>query len=65
MSVPDKLGLVGGEILQDQRCQVSIFTQVQQVLEMQRVDPVLRVLVNDLIRDKKRLVRIRRSQSVD
>lgn len=65
MRISNEFGLVGWEILQDQCREVSIFTEKQQVFEMERVDSVLRVLVNDLIRDEERLVRVRSAQSVD
>lgn len=47
-----KLGLVILEMLENQGSQVSILTQVEEVLEMQRVDPILRVVLDDTMGDK-------------
>lgn len=47
-----EFSLVGWEMLEDQGGQVSIFTQVQQVLQVEGIDAVLRVLVDDLVGDE-------------
>lgn len=59
-----KFGLVILEMLENQGGQVSILTQVEEVLEMQRVDPILRIVLDDTMRDKQRLVRVWRTESV-
>jgi hypothetical protein len=64
MSVPDELGLVVREVLKQQGCQVSIFTKMEQVLHMERVDTVLRVVVDNGLGDKEWLVGVGSAESV-
>lgn len=65
MRISHELGLMPREVLQDQGREVSIFSEMKQVLHVQSVDPILRVVVNDLVGDEERLVRVRSAQSVD
>ena len=64
MSVPDELSLVHWEVLEQQRCQVTIFTEVEKVLHMQCVDTVLLVVLDDLVADEEWLVGVRSAQTV-
>ena len=63
--VPDKFGLVGGEVFENQGGEISILSEVQQVLHVKRINPIFLVFVNDLLRHKERLVRVGSSQSVN
>ena len=65
MSVPDELRLVVREVLEQQCGQVTIFTKVQQVLHVQGVDAILRVVVDDLVADEQGLVGIRGAETVE
>ena len=64
LSVPDELGLVVREVLKQQGCQVSIFTEMEQVLHMESVDAVLGVVVDDSLGNEERLVCVRSPESV-
>ena len=64
MSVPDELSLVHWEVLEQQRRQVTIFTEVEKVLHMQCVDTVLLVVLDDLVADEEWLVGVRGAQTV-
>ena len=64
MSVPDKLGLVVWEVLEQQGCQISIFTKMEQVLHMESVDAVLRVVIDDRLGDEEWLMGVRSAESV-
>jgi hypothetical protein len=65
MSVTDKLGLVRREMLQDQGSEVSIFTEQEQILQMQGIYPVLGVIVDDLVGNEQWFVRVRGAQPID
>ena len=65
MGITNELRLVRREMLQQQRRQVTIFTEVQQVLHVQCVDAVLRVVLDDLVADEQRLVRVRGTKTVE
>ena len=52
MSIPNELGLEEREVLEEQRSKVSIFTKMQKVLHMQRVNAILRVVVDKLVGDE-------------
>jgi len=65
VSIPDKLGLVGGEVFQEQSRQVTILSQVQQVLHMERIDPVLRIVVKKLIGDEEGFMGVWSAQAVE
>lgn len=65
MSIPDKLGLVGGEVFQEQSCQVTILSQVQQVLHMERIDSVFRIVVKKLIGDEEGFMGVWSAQAVE
>jgi hypothetical protein len=64
MCIPYKFGLVGREVLEHQCRQVSIFSEMKQVLEVQGIDSVLGVVVYDLVGNEERFVSIGRSQAV-
>jgi hypothetical protein len=51
-------------VLEDQSREVTVLTKVEQVLEVERVDAVLRVVVDDLVRDEERLARVGGAQTV-
>ena len=55
VSSEDVLCLVLGMVFQKTGCKVSIFSQVQQVLHVQRVHTDLRVCVDYILADKQRL----------
>ena len=52
MSIPDELRFEEGEVLEEQRSKVWIFTKMQKVLHMQCVDTILRVVVDKLVEDE-------------
>ena len=64
MRIPDELSLEVGEVLEQQGCQVSIFTEVEQVLHVQSVDTVLRVVPNDLVTNEERLVGVGGTEAI-
>jgi len=45
MSVANKLGFVHREVLQEERNEVSIFSEAQQILHVQNISMVLRVVL--------------------
>jgi hypothetical protein len=51
-------------VLEHECGQVPILSEMKQVLEMERVDPVFRVIVDDLVGDEEGLVRVGRAESV-
>jgi hypothetical protein len=53
LSVPDELGLVVREVFEQQGRQVSIFTKMEQVLHMEGVDAVLRVVIDNSFGDEE------------
>lgn len=61
MRITHEFRLVVAKVLEDQRRKVSIFTEMQQVFHVQGVHSILRITLDDLIRNEKRLVRIGRS----
>lgn len=64
MSIADELSLVVGEVFEQQGSQVTIFTEMQEVLHVQGVDAVLRVVFDDLIRNEEWLVRVVGAETV-
>ena len=54
MGITDELGLEVREVLQQQRRHETILSEVQQVLHVQSVDTVLRVVTNDCIGNEQR-----------
>lgn len=52
MRIPNKLGLVRRKVLEDQSREVSIFSEMQQVFHVERVDSVFLVFVDDLLRNE-------------
>jgi hypothetical protein len=64
VGVSDELGLVVPEVLKQQGCQVSIFTKMEQVLHMESVNAVLRVVVDDGLGDEEWLVGVGSAESV-
>ena len=65
MSVPNELCLETGEMLEEERGQVTIFTEMQQILHMQGIDAILRVVLDELVRDEQGLVCIGGSQAIE
>ena len=45
MSVANKLGFVHREVLQEERNEVSIFSEAQRILHVQNISTVLRVVL--------------------
>ena len=52
------------EILEE-RGQVTIFTEMQEILHMQGVDAVFRVVLDELVRNERGLVRVGGSQAME
>lgn len=50
MGVANKFGFVRREVLEYKGGQVTILTQMQEILQMKRVDAVFGIVVDDLIR---------------
>lgn len=65
MRISHELRLETREVLQQQSREVPILSEMQQILHMQCVDPVLRIVVYELVRDEQRLVRVRCPQAVE
>ena len=51
-------------MLEEQCREVSIFTEMEQVLHVQSVDTVLRVVPDDLVTDEERLVGIGGTEAI-
>ena len=64
MGVSNEFSLVSREVLEHESSQVSVFTKIQQILQVKRVDAVLRVVVDDLVRHEQWLVGVGRAESV-
>ncbi len=64
MRVSDEFGLVSREVFEDEGCQITIFTKVQQILHVQGIDAILRIVLDHLVRDEERFVAVRRPQPV-
>ena len=65
VSVADELRLEQGEMLQKNRCEVTILPEVKQILHMQRIDPIFGIILDDLIGNQKRFVGIRGAEAVE
>lgn len=65
MGIANELGLVQREVLQEERSQVSIFSKVQQVLHVQGIDAVLRVVLDHLVGYQKWFVGIGSPQAIE
>lgn len=65
VGVTDELRLEEWEVLEEKRREVPILSKVQQILHVQGVDAVLRVVGDELVRDEQRLVRVRRPQAIE
>lgn len=65
MSVANELRLEIREVLKKKCGEVSIFSEVQQVLHVQCVHTILRVVLDQLVGDEERFVRIRSPQAVE
>jgi len=64
MGVPNELRLETREMLEEERGQVTIFTEMQEVLHVQGVDTIFRVVLDELVRNEQGLVRVGGSQSI-
>lgn len=56
VSITDELRLVHWEMFQQQRRKISILAKVEEILHVQRINPVLGVILNDLVGDEQRLM---------
>jgi len=59
-----ELRLKGGEVLEEQSCQVTIFTKRKQVLLMEGINVGLGVLLDDAVGDDDRTALIRSTDSI-
>jgi len=48
-----------------ERGQVTIFTEMQEILHMQGVDAIFRVVLDELVRNERGLVRVGGSQAIE
>lgn len=62
--IANEFGLVSREMLEDQSRQISIFSQMKQVLKVQGVDAVLGIVMYDLIGDEERFVCVGGAETV-
>ena len=65
MGVPNELRLEAREMFEEERGQVTIFTEVQEILHMQGVDAIFRVVLDELVRDEQGLVRVGGPQAIE
>ena len=65
MGISYKLRLERREMFQQQRRQVSIFTKVQEILHVQRVNTILRVILDHLVRNEQRLVGVGCAKTIE
>lgn len=65
MRITNELGLEVREMFEKKRGQITIFTEMQQVLHVQSIHTILRVVLNELIRDEQWLVRVGGSETVE
>lgn len=64
MGIANELGLEEREMFEQKGGQVTIFSEVQQILHVQGVDAVFRVISDHLVGDDERLVSVGRPHSV-
>ena len=64
MRIPYKLGLVRREVLEHKGSEVPVFSEMKQVLQVKRVDPILRVVVDDLVGDEEGFMAVGRTKAV-
>jgi hypothetical protein len=62
--ITHELGLVRREVLENKSGQIPVLSEVQEVLEVERVDPVLGIIVNDLVGNEQRFVRVGCAEAV-
>jgi hypothetical protein len=62
--VPYKLGLVRREVLEHKGSEVPVFSEMKQILQVKRVDPILRVVVDDLVGDEEGFMGVGRTKAV-
>jgi len=65
MGIPNELRLETREMLEEERGQVTIFTEMQEILHMQGVDAVFRVVLDEQVRNERGLVRVGGSQAME
>lgn len=65
MSIADELCLEQWEMLEEERGEVTIFSKMQKILHVQRVDPVFGIVFNHLIRYEERFVGIRSPDAIE
>mgnify|MGYP000032300207 CR=1 FL=1 len=61
LRIPNEHSLVIAEMLEDQSCQVSVLSEVEQVLRVKSVNAIFRVLIHDRCSDEERSMRIGRA----
>lgn len=64
MSVTDELRLEQWEVLEEERGEVSIFSEVQKILHVEGVDTIFGIVFDHLIRDEEGFMGIRSSDTV-
>ena len=65
MGIANELSLEEREVLEQESRQVTIFSEMQQVLHVQRVDAILRIVLDKLVADEQRLVCVRRPETIE
>ena len=65
MSITDELGPETREVLEQERGEVTIFSEMQKVLHVQRIDAIFRIVVDELVGDEEWLVRIRGAETIE
>ena len=63
--IANELRLEQREVLEKECREVTIFSEMQQILHMQRIDAIFRVVVDELVGDEERLVRIRGAETIE
>lgn len=64
MGVPNELRLEVGEVFQQKRREVSIFTEMEQILHVQSIHAIFRIVLDQLVRNQQGLVRIRGTETI-
>ena len=65
VGVSDELSLEVREMLEQKCGQVTIFTKMQQILHVQSIYTILRVVLDELVRDEQRLVGVGSTKTVE
>jgi hypothetical protein len=59
VGIPNEHGLVLGEVLQQQGSQITIFTQVEEIFHVQRIDPIFLIVLDERVGNEQRFVSVR------